>query len=88
MPLNTDIDEHLHNFSLRKPYHRVAPSLLWGCSKDVPSFYQHSEWDERETENINIIKGFASTSSGPAHSCSHVVRTKKEISNLRLLVSC
>ena len=88
MPLNTDIDEHLHNFSLRKPYHRVAPSLLWGCSKDVPSFYQHSEWDERETENNNIIKGFASTSSGPAHSCSHVVRTKKEISNLRLLVSC
>ena len=88
MPLNTDIDEHLHNFSLRKPYHRVAPSLLWGCSKDVPSFYQHNEWDERETENINIIKGFASTSSGPAHSCSHVVRTKKEISNLRLLVSC
>jgi hypothetical protein len=88
MPLNTDIDEHLHNFSLRKPYHRVAPSLLWGCSKDVPSFYQHSEWDERKTENINIIKGFASTSSGPAHSCSHVVRTKKEISNLRLLVSC
>ncbi len=54
MPLNTDIDEHLHNFSLRKPYHRVAPSLLWGCSKDVPSFYQHSEWDERKTENIDL----------------------------------
>ena len=52
MPLNTDIDEHLHNFSPRKPYHRVAPSLLWGCSKDVPSFYQHNERDERKTEYI------------------------------------
>ena len=61
MPLNTDIDEHLHNFSLRKPCHRVAPILLWGCSKDVPSFYQHNEWDERNTENINKNKDLAST---------------------------
>ena len=56
MPLNTDVNGHLHLFSPRKPYHRVARSLLWGCSKDVPSCSWRNEWDERKTENINIIK--------------------------------
>ena len=61
MPLNTDIDAYFISLGLRKPCHRVAPSLLWGCSKDVPSFYQHKEWDERNTENINKNKDLAST---------------------------
>ena len=52
MPLNTGIDGYFISLGPRKPCHRVAPSLLWGCSKDVPSFYQHNEWDERNTENI------------------------------------
>ena len=51
-PLITRVDGHFISLVPRKPYHRVAPSLLWGCSKDVPSFYPHKEWDERKTEYI------------------------------------
>ena len=61
MPLNTGIDGYFISLGSRKPCHRVAPILLWGCSKDVPSFYQHNEWDERNTENINKNKDLAST---------------------------
>ena len=50
MPLNTDINGYFTSLVPRKPCHRVARSLLWGCSKDVPSFYQQKEWDERKTE--------------------------------------
>ncbi len=52
MPLNTGIDGYFISLGSRKPCHRVAPILLWGCSKDVPSCKQQKEWDERKTEYI------------------------------------
>ena len=52
MPLNTDIDAYFISLDPRKPYLRVAPILLWGCSKDVPSCKRRNERDERKTENI------------------------------------
>ena len=51
-PLITRVDGHFISLVPRKPYHRVAPILLCGCSKDVPSFYQHNERDERKAEYI------------------------------------
>ena len=52
MPLNTGIDGYFISLVPRKPCHRVSPILLKGCSKDVPSWTQRNEWDERKTENI------------------------------------
>ena len=52
MPLNTRVDGYFIFLVPQKSYHRVAPSLLWGCSKDVPSWKRRKEWDERKTEYI------------------------------------
>ena len=52
MSLNTGINGYFISLVSRKPCHRVAPSLLYGCSKDVPSWKRRKEWDERKTEYI------------------------------------
>ena len=38
MPLNTGVNGYFTSLVPRKPCHRVALGLLWGCSKDAPSW--------------------------------------------------